>query len=279
MIGNILRAIVPGKVKKIIVSSLPDETEFVLQFSRMHPISSRVMIDVGAGHGTTFEGFARDGWKVYAFEPDADNRKICEVLCKKLGTVVLDPRAVSNKAEKNAPFFRSDLSAGISGLSPFHSSHVDAGTVETVTIDSFCQEHQIEKVGHLKVDTEGFDLFVLQGMQFDKIKPDIIMCEFEDIKTVPLGYTFHDLCKYLTARGYHVLVSEWYPAVKRGGPHWWRRFETYPCELLDKSSWGNIIATTDKEHFDQMRGMTTFWTIKWKIGNYLAKALAKVYRS
>lgn len=33
------------------------------------------MIDVGAHYGTSLEAFMKDGWSVYAFEPDPKNRK------------------------------------------------------------------------------------------------------------------------------------------------------------------------------------------------------------
>ena len=35
-----------------------------------------VMIDVGAHHGSSLKKFAEAGWKIYAFEPDKNNRKI-----------------------------------------------------------------------------------------------------------------------------------------------------------------------------------------------------------
>ena len=235
------------------------------------------MIDVGAGHGSTFAGFARNGWKVYAFEPDMENRKVCEQLYAKLDTVFIDPRAVSNKIETNVTFYRSDVSAGISGLSRFDSSHKGSGTVETITLDVFCKEHQIEKIGYLKVDAEGYDFFVLQGITLDNIKPEIIMCEFEDKKTIPLGYNLHDLAKYLIEHGYYVLVSEWYPAVKRGGPHWWRRLKSYPCELMDQNAWGNIIAALDQKHIVEIQRLCATLDTKWKFGNIVAKMIAQIH--
>lgn len=269
---KILRIILPSKIKKLILSLIPDETPLVYQLIKDVPTHSRIMFDVGAGHGTTFTSFAKDGWRVYAFEPDSENRRICEHLnAKLLDKVLIDARAVSNKLEANAKFYRSDISSGISGLSRFHPSHKDAGTVETVTLDVFCQDHQIEKIGYLKVDAEGYDLFVLEGLTLDKIKPEIIMCEFEDIKTVPLGYSFHDFAKYLIKYGYYVFVSEWYPAVNRGGPHRWNRFTSYPCELINQNAWGNIIAVLNQDHISHLQRLCTVWSTRWKFGNIVAR--------
>ena len=37
---------------------------------------SNFMFDVGARFGSSFEPFAKDDWRIYAFEPDSSNRKI-----------------------------------------------------------------------------------------------------------------------------------------------------------------------------------------------------------
>lgn len=70
----------------------------------------------------------------------------------------------------------------------------------------------------------------------------MIECEFEDTKTVPLGYTFHDLSKYLVDKGYQVYVSEWHPITRYGIPHDWRALMRYPWELADPKGWGNLLA-------------------------------------
>ena len=75
------------------------------------------------------------------------------------------------------------------------------------------------------------------------------MCEFEDAKTEPLGYSITDLAEYLRAKSYNLIISEWYPILAYGSPHRWRRFALYPCELLDSKAWGNIIAVRDPEIF------------------------------
>ena len=107
--------------------------------------------------------------------------------------------------------FRSSLSTGISGLSKFHDSHRPADRVDTVSLAEALVEHGIGRVEFLKVDTEGHDLFVLRGIDWERCAPSTIMCEFEDLKTRPLGYDYDALARYLTDRGYHVIVSEWYP--------------------------------------------------------------------
>src|SRR3546814_14949014 len=71
------------------------------------------------------------------------------------------------------------------------------------------------------------------------------LCEFEDVKTVPLGYTYHDMAGFPLEQGYRVYVSEWHPIVRYGIRHDWRRLVPYPCELSDPSAWGNLLAFRD----------------------------------
>ena len=70
----------------------------------------------------------------------------------------------------------------------------------------------------MKIDVEGFERNVLDGYDW-AVRPDLIVLEFEDSKTVPLGYSWKDLADGLIDRGYQVLVSEWFPIERYGGSH------------------------------------------------------------
>lgn len=210
------------------------------------------MIDVGVHYGESLERFAFGGWVVYAFEPDSRNRAILSAYCKKMTNVTIDPRAVTDKDLGNLPFYNSSVSTGISSLSSFHSTHKEIGHVPTVTLEKFIREKNMKNIGFLKVDTEGHDLFVLKGLDWEESVPEIILCQFENMKTKALGYDFDDLAGFLVGKGYHVLVSEWYPIIEYGTKHSWRRFVKYPCTLIDKKAWGNLIATKDSGLFAEL---------------------------
>jgi FkbM family methyltransferase len=200
------------------------------------------MIDVGGHYGGSCERFARNGWTVFVFEPDPENRKILGKTCSKYPSVIVDSRAVTDVDDEHLSFYASAVSSGISGLSAFHKTHQVVAKVRTVTLGRIISEQEISKIDFLKVDTEGFDMFVLKGLPWDEIRPIVLVCEFEDRKTRPLGYSFVDLVTYITSKGYDVLVSEWYPIIEYGKTHRWRRFARYPMELSDSNAWGNIIA-------------------------------------
>lgn len=203
--------------------------------------SPGVMVDVGAHVGGTALPFARAGWEVYAFEPDGVNRELLQDALSQFSNVTVVPAAVADRPG-SAPLYRSDVSSGISALSAFHPSHRVVGRVDVVRLADYFEQEGIHHVDFLKVDTEGHDLFVLQGVPWSRVRPRVVLCEFEDRKTQPLGYGYTDLAEFLLARNYTVLVSEWHPIVEYGSEHQWRHLRRYPHRLEDPESWGNLLA-------------------------------------
>ncbi|MEH6587179.1 MAG: FkbM family methyltransferase [Halioglobus sp.] len=221
-----------------------DETKVIAKLIA-EPNTPGFMIDVGAHHGSALAPFLNRSWGIQAFEPDKKNRaKLLErIRAHEHGSLVsLDERCVGKESTSGKPFYSSDQSTGISGLSSFHDSHIVSDTVDVVSLADFYDSKPLPEVDFLKIDTEGHDLFVLMGFPWDRTRPKVIECEFEDAKTLDLGYTFHDLADYLLAKGYLVYVSEWHSIVRYGIRHNWRQLLKYPCSLADSSGWGNLLA-------------------------------------
>ena len=220
--------------------ALLDETKLVYHISDHKP--GNVLIDVGGHFGGSSYQFAVKDWKIVAFEPDPENRK---KFIQKLGhmdNVFLDTRAVGETVDKAKAFYASDESTGISGMLVFRDTHKQVATVEVTTIEETMKQHDIRHIDFLKIDVEGYDFGVLKGVPWDKIRPEIIECEFEDEKTNLLGHTWSDICDYLVERDYTVYVSEWHPIIRYGIRHEWFGLKKYPCALEDEKAWGNLLA-------------------------------------
>ncbi len=228
-----------------------DEVELIHRLLREQALP-RVMVDVGAHHGASLEPFALLGWSVLAFEPDPQNRAELERLCGRFPELRLDRRALSNREARDVPWYTSELSTGISSLAAFHESHERSHSVDVTTLERALEEHGVDRIDFLKVDAEGTDLFVLQGLPWERIEPAVVLCEFEDAKTEALGYTFRDLAEHLVERGYRLLVSEWHPITAYGARHSWRRLAPYPCELEDPRAWGNLIAVRSEDQIQRL---------------------------
>lgn len=225
-----------------------DEVDIVIQALRIRDCRG-TMVDVGGHFGHTALPFCKAGWRVLAFEPDSLNRDKLTETIGAFPNASIDKRALSNEEKESVTFYRSAQSTGISGLSAFHSSHQAADTVPMTTLTKALAEHGIDQVDFLKIDTEGFDKFVLEGLPWERISPRVIVCEFEDAKTLPLGYDFKAFASYLADRGYSIMVSEWHPIIQYGGMHNWADFKVWPCALNSSKAWGNFIAAREPEVF------------------------------
>jgi FkbM family methyltransferase len=218
-----------------------DETEVISELGgRLE--RGRVLLDVGAHHGSSLKHFAEAGWTVVACEPDSKNRATLIERFGDNGNVSIDPRAVSDEPALEAPLFSSEQSSGISSLSAFHETHREAETVEVTTVAELVDSHALPKIDFLKIDVEGLDWNVLKGVPWDRIKPEVIECEFEDAKTRTLGHTYRDIADDLFAKGYTVYLSEWHPIVRYGVRHDWCQLVRYPTPLGSTEAWGNILA-------------------------------------
>ncbi|HYE33191.1 MAG TPA: FkbM family methyltransferase [Methylomirabilota bacterium] len=200
------------------------------------------MFDVGAHRGHTCGPFAAEGWRVHAFEPDPENYQALKASIAHMAHVVAHQVAVTEQSAAALTLHRSSTNSYIGSLSAFDSSHSEGVTVTAVSLTDFCDREGIERVDFLKVDAEGHDWFVLRGFPWSRIQPEVVLCEFEDRKTRPLGYTWEEMAEDLVGRGYTVLVSEWAPIVSYQGPFKWRRCVPYPSELLDQDANGNLVA-------------------------------------
>lgn len=205
------------------------------------------LIDVGAHEGGVSAVFVSKGWKVLAFEPEEKNR---EEFLKKFGSsdqVICIPKAVTDQTGDKIPFYTSDTHYGIHSIKPFHETHHTASyEVETITLKDALEEHKIEHVSFLKVDTEGADFLALKGFDWDRLKPEVVMIEFMDDRSVKnFGYTHHDVVRYMNDKGYTCFVSEWAPIKaygikgQPGEQHEWLQCTSYP--LNHDPAWGNLI--------------------------------------
>ena len=208
-----------------------------------------IMFDVGANMGTSFKPFLSDGWEVYAFEPAERMNNYLRAAYGKIDNVHLIKQALSNKEVKQLPLFISDVSDGITALSDFHYSHCFSEYVEVTTLESFLSNFDIPEIDFLKIDVEGYDFFVLQGNDWNKFKPRVIMCEYEERKTLPLGYSTAELIQFLDDLGYRMIISELFPVCEYGNQQRWRGFVEYPQRLFDDDSCGNIIAFREKSDY------------------------------
>lgn len=222
-----------------------EETQIIASLASSGDKSeSPVLVDVGAHTGDVTAQFLDLGWSVVAYEPDPANR---EQFIHRIGAnpqVQLSSAAVSDTASGSASFFTSSVSTGISSLAAFHESHEPTAIVDVVTLAGDLRARGVPRVDFLKVDIEGFDLFALKGFDWS-YAPRFVLYEFENHKTVPLGYSLADSSAFATEHGYHLVYSVWEPIVEYGVRHKWRDLSTTPPNDVAEC-WGNVLCFRDQ---------------------------------
>lgn len=205
---------------------------------------TRVMIDVGAHSGGSLRPFAHAGWRVIAIEPC--RARVEEIEAKYgLSNVDIVAAAVGASPADSQTLYTSEESTGITSLVPFRSSHQEAEYVQVVTLESLLAEKRVSAVGFLKIDAEGMDYAVLRGHGWQTIRPELILCEYEDAKTKLTNHNHVDIGRFLLRKGYQVWASQWAPIERYGVPHRWLRIDRYEGQALDEAGWGNFIALRD----------------------------------
>lgn len=134
-------------------------------------IDNPVIFDVGANVGQTSLQYISKfpAARVYAFEPNpvAFNEMRQSVSGHPQVTVY---NLALGRAEGSAPLNLMENSVGSSLLdidpgAPSYDWTIKKGTVEvpTQTVDSVCDEYQINEINLLKIDTQGSELAVVEG--------------------------------------------------------------------------------------------------------------------
>ena len=220
-----------------------DEAKLIFDYFTARPRESGIIVDVGAQFGTSFRPYLQIGWRAIAFEPDSTKWPTLQKYVAN-PLLTLSNKAVGDVPRSDVQFFTSAESTGISSLVAFRDSHVPSEKVTQTTLADELAALHIDSIDYLKIDTEGYDYFVLKGYDW-RVLPEVIMCEFDEVKTRHIGKTNHDLAQLLLRKGYTTWCSAWEPLVKYGSGHMWHSLTPYESathQLHNQDAWGNFIA-------------------------------------
>jgi FkbM family methyltransferase len=144
-----------------------------------------IMVEVGGGDPEYLSNsfhFRQNGWKIIIVEP---NPNLC-LKFKQKNMEVLE-YAASNKDEENLVRFEvykptGGLSYSSLGLRYKNDPYAGEATIIQVkqkTLNTILNLHhpQIQHIDVLSVDTEGWELEVIEGTDLDKYKPAIVLLE------------------------------------------------------------------------------------------------------
>ncbi len=129
--------------------------------SPSHPL----LFDVGANEGQTILEMTREfpQAKVHSFEPSPQTFQRLTTEFGSRPRIELHNLALGDQPGELPFTVCDDWSVNDSLLSPAWSAPHKTVTVKVSTIDSFCAERSFDHIDWLKIDTQGYDLRVLQG--------------------------------------------------------------------------------------------------------------------
>lgn len=145
--------------------------EALLQHALLRYVPTEpVVFDIGANLGEWTASLLREARRagvrkplVHAFEP---SKYSCDRLATRLQGhgVVVSHLALSDEVGQATLHIRHP-GAGVNSLHPSWAPTATEGTesVRLTTVDRYCEEHGLDEVHLIKIDTEGHDLAVLRG--------------------------------------------------------------------------------------------------------------------
>lgn len=143
----------------------------VLRFLRRKLPETTVIFDVGANQGHYAEALLSIFPKadIYCFEPSAKTFEILSSRVGSAGNVRLFNFGMGDSAG-DAVLYTDHVGSGSASVYSRQLDHVGVKLdiqekIALETLDSFCRDNHVEKIGLLKMDTEGHELSVLRGAE------------------------------------------------------------------------------------------------------------------
>ena len=191
-----------------------EDTEFpppmpnhILKIIHDSCIPGNIVVDVGANIGWYTLSYAKlvgSTGKVFAFEPISENFELLRknVSVNNYNNVFCEQKAVSNENKK----VTMEISDRIGDHRIIENKKSSNATLQVncLTLDEFFKQEQ--KNDFLKIDTEGFDLHVLQGAEniIKKNKNIVICIEFNPTLLHQNNIQPKSLLNFITSLGFTI---------------------------------------------------------------------------
>jgi len=192
-----------------------------------------IIFDVGANNGSSAVEFKAwwPGAIIHCFEPQEECWGGLDILEKEYydNSIVVNKYAVGNKPSKDATFYTHDITSGQSGfhkinlrsedsihldklkqkedlkeLNKYKNSLNNERNVEIIRLDDYINEKNIEDVNILKIDTQGYEPEVLDGLGKKLSDIDLVITELMFYDFYERGLSFSDIEKYLIPAGFQL---------------------------------------------------------------------------
>lgn len=128
-----------------------------------------VVVDIGAniGYYSLMAAQKAAAGNIYSFEPVTNNLQKLERNISLNGLAIIHPiqAAISNVSGSTTIYISDDDNSGMSGLRSAENFSGQSETVKCLTLDEAVLEYNLPKIDLIKIDVEGSEVNVLQGMK------------------------------------------------------------------------------------------------------------------
>jgi len=176
------------------------------------------ILDVGANIGYTsclFAGVLTPGSKVYSFEPDPDNFELLAgvIRRRKLSQKIVAINAAVGSADGFVELWHNKNHSGDHRVltDHFRDSIADRSLtykVPMMSVDSFLEARNVREVSFIKIDVQGYELEVCEGMRKTLAKcPDLnVCCEYSPNGLAELGFDPDGLLDFFRSNGFRINI-------------------------------------------------------------------------
>lgn len=217
MIQRLKSLIENGLNCRIYRDSLPYGTDLFIDLDKAFGLEHfRTVFDIGANMGqsalTYLDRFPMAN--IYSFEPVASTYTKLAALAETRPRI--HPfRCGMGKQQCNVPINLNPDSGVNSILHSRAGNHTEIIVVNTVT--GFCEENHIDQIDFMKIDTEGYELEVLEGSRslLERQNIRIIFAECEPIAKSNYNVPLPVLAEFLDPFGYELI------GIYEQSPYYW----------------------------------------------------------
>lgn len=176
--------------------------------------SGDTVLDIGTNIGSTLLQFANkvgNNGRVYGFEPDLINYKICldNINLNSFTNIEVANIGLGNENGSFNLVVDTETNRGGNRISYNIETQKTSSKIYVVRLDEWIKNNKITKVDLIKIDVEGFELNVLKGAKEVLVlyKP-VLFIELDDNNLRAVGNSANELVLYLEALNYLIESAE-----------------------------------------------------------------------
>lgn len=175
-------------------------------------IDAPVILDVGANIGLiSFYILSKiPNVKIYAFEPGLSQNLLFRISIftnRVTDKIILNNEALGNENKEQQFISHDDINNSGDGYIDTERGGLNKKiiTVKSITLDNWWESQNYPKIDLIKIDTEGAELWILQGGKnfFNKCKP-IIYLEISILNLKNYPYSHRDIFNWLIENNYQL---------------------------------------------------------------------------